>query len=86
MFQFKKKSQLGYSTTWHPSNIWYDKIVCERNKIIAKGVKIHYFAKGLVTINSFKLFSEKVYFKSLMLVHEYWTILDHYFPTLWASG
>ena len=31
--------------------------------------------------------TEKVYFKSQILVHEYWTILDHFgVPVLFASG
>ena len=38
-------------------------------------------------VRFFFFFSEKVYFKSQILVHEYWTILDHFgVPVLFASG
>ena len=40
----------------------------------------------LLDPNFFKR-KEKVYLKSQILVHEYWTILDHFcIPVLWASG
>ena len=41
--------------------------------------------KGLYSV--IIVFSEKVYFKSQILVHEYWTMLDHFgVPVLFASG
>ena len=86
------------SYRWAISRLSYELALCEYNCVrlhlwfISSKSEQHdpcgFFLTSLTPSCEFvKAVWEKVYFKSQILVHEYWTILDHFcVPVLWASG